>query len=547
MELPDSVERRASTTPHFSSAMELRSRRPSEPVAGSGEAAADIPLSSVSRASSPRANSDGATEVAPSVQNGPSGPTTAAPDTRISGLHEPIVREPDAFFEVYPLARKRDMVLFCRCLPFSLSFKWIVTLWIGGYTILMLLVEIVVSYAYADDGDCKDTHWRDTTIVAVCVAVALVTGHIALIVYFIMRITRPLRKLDEGMRLLISRQATDTRQRWEEADVFTPFPLIREAAKVHRELVDDLEKHKAEVSRMRDVLTIATNQRREAITRVAVLESMLEQHSEDAPCAVSVFCATWNAGNLPLPDSLSTWITTDADIVTVGVQECAIVSNIAKTVPLEAAFARLLQDALGRDYYMVHCANILGPSTLRDLASDSAGIRIFVFARRSLRSAISCVRSGHVRTGIAKVAYNKGAVSVSFALYGRTFCFINSHLAAHQEKVRERAEDYHRIVSRLDVGATDLYCTSEFDAVFWMGDLNYRIDLPRDIVLGHIAKEHQDPMSLGWEFLQRHDQLNMEREAGNAFAGFSEGPTNFPPTFKHDFGAATYESIKKRV
>ena len=44
---------------------------------------------------------------------------------------------------------------------------------------------------------------------------------------------------------------------------------------------------------------------------------------------------------------------------------------------------------------------------------------------------------------------NKGAVGVSFSYAGASMCFLNAHLAAHLEKVKQRNADYHRIVKTM--------------------------------------------------------------------------------------------------
>eukprot|EP00164_Ancoracysta_twista_P007704 GFYU01010983.1.p1 GENE.GFYU01010983.1~~GFYU01010983.1.p1 ORF type:complete len:306 (-),score=61.42 GFYU01010983.1:69-908(-) len=67
--------------------------------------------------------------------------------------------------------------------------------------------------------------------------------------------------------------------------------------------------------------------------------------------------------------------------------------------------------------------------------------------------------------------------------------------------------------------------THTFSYVFWFGDLNYRIDMPRDVVISHVALKD-------WDKLFRHDQLHTEMKAGNVFYGFTEGRIKFAPTFK---------------
>lgn len=60
--------------------------------------------------------------------------------------------------------------------------------------------------------------------------------------------------------------------------------------------------------------------------------------------------------------------------------------------------------------------------------------------------------------------------------------------------------------------------SQDHDAVFWFGDLNYRIESSIDAqeVLGHAVSRRL-------RFLAANDQLNAAREAGDAFEGFHEG------------------------
>lgn len=45
----------------------------------------------------------------------------------------------------------------------------------------------------------------------------------------------------------------------------------------------------------------------------------------------------------------------------------------------------------------------------------------------------------------------KGAVAISFSLFGSSILFITSHLTAHVEKVKERLQDVRRIIKSLDL------------------------------------------------------------------------------------------------
>lgn len=80
-------------------------------------------------------------------------------------------------------------------------------------------------------------------------------------------------------------------------------------------------------------------------------------------------------------------------------------------------------------------------------------------------------------------------MAISLGLFDTTLCFITAHLAAHLEKVDDRNEDYHMILSGLHMGSLgqnyhltpkghpDVNVINFFDYVFFYGDLNYRLDV----------------------------------------------------------------------
>lgn len=74
------------------------------------------------------------------------------------------------------------------------------------------------------------------------------------------------------------------------------------------------------------------------------------------------------------------------------------------------------------------------------------------------------------------------------------------------------------------------------DFVFWLGDLNYRIneEIPVEVVF-------QQAESGVFKELLQLDQLNIERKRGNVFRGFEEGAITFPPTYKYQAGTTVYE------
>jgi len=77
--------------------------------------------------------------------------------------------------------------------------------------------------------------------------------------------------------------------------------------------------------------------------------------------------------------------------------------------------------------------------------------------------------------------------------------------------------------------------------VFWIGDLNYRLDMKKDELFEAIEKKD-------WDALLVQDQLGKEIQAGQAFGSFEEGKIDFQPSYKFDKGTNQYDtSPKKRL
>ena len=55
-------------------------------------------------------------------------------------------------------------------------------------------------------------------------------------------------------------------------------------------------------------------------------------------------------------------------------------------------------------------------------------------------------------------------------------CFVNSHLAALQDKVRARNSQYRDIVKGVRLDPWQMDVLTAYHHTFWMGDLNYRLD-----------------------------------------------------------------------
>jgi len=160
-------------------------------------------------------------------------------------------------------------------------------------------------------------------------------------------------------------------------------------------------------------------------------------------------------------------------------------------------------------------------------------IRLMVLVKREHYYKIHTIEKEKEATGIANVVGNKGGIGVAFSFYETSLCFVGAHLAAHMEMVHARNKSYHQLMRGLRLGRYPGDLHHQFDHLFFVGDLNYRIELPRDEALGLIQERN-------WDALYQHDQLRDQREQDRVFCGFQEGPITFPPTYRYNRGDRSY-------
>ena len=68
------------------------------------------------------------------------------------------------------------------------------------------------------------------------------------------------------------------------------------------------------------------------------------------------------------------------------------------------------------------------------------------------------------------VGTNKGAVGLSLSIRSLRICFVNAHLAAHQEKLLQRNLHVQEICRHLRLGHTALDIANQFHTVgCWLG------------------------------------------------------------------------------
>ncbi|WPK24192.1 hypothetical protein PUMCH_001457 [Australozyma saopauloensis] len=164
------------------------------------------------------------------------------------------------------------------------------------------------------------------------------------------------------------------------------------------------------------------------------------------------------------------------------------------------------------------------------------GLAMLVFVNESQVEYISNTEGVLKKTGLGGMSANKGAIAVSFNYSKTLLCFICSHLAAGQGNVDERHQNYKSIAK---IKFSKNKKIRQHDAVIWLGDFNFRIDMSNDRVKSFI--EQGD-----YQRLIEHDQLSKQMASGETFPFFDEKEITFAPTYKFDNNTKTYDTSEKQ-
>ncbi|XP_022949924.1 type I inositol polyphosphate 5-phosphatase 5-like [Cucurbita moschata] len=186
-------------------------------------------------------------------------------------------------------------------------------------------------------------------------------------------------------------------------------------------------------------------------------------------------------------------------------------------------------------------------------SKQMVGLFLSVWAQQELVPHIAHLRVSTVRRGIMCRLGNKGCISISMSVHETSFCFVCSHLASGEKEGDElkrnldaaeilKGTQFPKICKNPYRRASERIM--DHDRIIWLGDLNYRVTL-----------SYEDTRTLiddnDWDRLLHNDQLTVEREAGRAFVGFSEGRIQFAPTYKYiqnsdSYAGETAKTKKKR-
>uniref|UniRef100_A0A1I7VE34 IPPc domain-containing protein n=1 Tax=Loa loa TaxID=7209 RepID=A0A1I7VE34_LOALO len=191
----------------------------------------------------------------------------------------------------------------------------------------------------------------------------------------------------------------------------------------------------------------------------------------------SIFITTFNVnGRTPRLDGIPGWLSCEGilppDFYVIGLQEMDLSRQafIMNTSTRHAEWKVIIAKSFPKDIEY----DLIGEIRL-------VGILLVIYRRvgskiKARPSEIEAIVIPTARyNALGTVLSDKGAVAISMYMNDTAVCFVNGHFAAHIEGNEKRIMDYKHIVERIRFHRNGI-TLFEHDAVFWFGDLNFRLD-----------------------------------------------------------------------
>lgn len=265
------------------------------------------------------------------------------------------------------------------------------------------------------------------------------------------------------------------------------------------------------------------------------LEEIFDEFTSHS--TINLLVGTFNVNGTSRQSDLSKWLFPigdkfKPDFVVLGLQE--VIELTAGSI-LNADYSKssFWESMVGK------CLNQYEEKYILLRAEQMSSLLILFFVRSDKAQLVKKVEGASKKTGFGGITGNKGAVAIRFEYGVTSFCFVNAHLAAGSGSIDERRNDYESILK--SICFTRSKTIPHHDSIFWLGDLNYRIQLPNEEVRSELLNQNDGYI----EKLLRYDQLTQEINSGVIFQEFKEPTLKFRPTYKYDYGTDTYDTSEK--
>ena len=236
-----------------------------------------------------------------------------------------------------------------------------------------------------------------------------------------------------------------------------------------------------------------------------------------------------------------------SDLCILGVQEIENLKPRRHEGSRSREWRRLLLKSLGRTHTLLSLTKL-------------GGMQLAVMAKKSIVPYLSPLHVCEVPCGVGNIIHNKGGQAALFRIGEATsFLFINAHLAAHAHRVEDRNADVDRVMTELQnllwfhlrpssssssprnkrqqhphappsppqhLAFHPEALVEKVDRMFFLGDLNYRLELPREDIEVPLRRVKNGPSS------PIHPPTYLSRTSSSLVCPPTFHPPTHPPTHR---------------
>ncbi|ETO28837.1 RhoGAP domain-containing protein [Reticulomyxa filosa] len=255
---------------------------------------------------------------------------------------------------------------------------------------------------------------------------------------------------------------------------------------------------------------------------------------------VNIFCSTYNV-NAKNPSSernesgIKLLLLDPNMLEAYGGSPDIYVMAFQEIVDLNNATSYLMESEVKLEWEQC-VGKVLGSDYSKVCSKSMVGLLLLAFAKTDMVEHISDCLVNTCAVGLFGTVGNKGGIGFHMKFYDSHLCFISSHLAAQQNNVQGRNQDFWKIIENLKFLRNEEKDREEAG--------NDESKQNKEVLQ---KKENNDPDNTlfgsteEWKTLLAKDQMILERTQKNAFAEFAEPDIDFPPTYKYQPHTKEYD------